>query len=144
MDYEGAPLKGQPVPVSPQAPAAIKHEWPEASAPNPCGANEVVANLTPNLKNGLILAEPFPQHTGFSSNNVLLKALKDGCFPIGFPMFPGHGFLVFRKRRAVCSRLRHPPSSPYLWRYLARIAEKPAPAASFANAWSRRKITFQQ
>ena len=59
MDYEGAPLKGQPVPVSPQAPAAIKHEWPEASCPNPCGANEVVANLTPNLKNGLIWLKLF-------------------------------------------------------------------------------------
>src|ERR1700687_759511 len=32
-----------------------------------------------------------------------------------------------------------PPPSPYLWRYLARITEKPAPAASFANMWSRRK-----
>jgi hypothetical protein len=39
----------------------------------------------------------------------------------------------------VRSGLSHPPSSPYLWRYLARITEKPAPAASFANTWSRRK-----
>jgi len=31
------------------------------------------------------------------------------------------------------------PPSPYLWRYLARITEKPAPAASFENTWSQRK-----
>src|ERR1700724_1656168 len=32
-----------------------------------------------------------------------------------------------------------PPPSPYLSRYLAPTTEKPAPAASFAYAWSRRK-----
>jgi hypothetical protein len=37
-----------------------------------------------------------------------------------------------------------PPSSPYLWRYLSRITEKPAPAASFCEYVVAEKTTFRQ
>jgi hypothetical protein len=45
---------------------------------------------------------------------------------LGYCLGPG-----LRKRRRFRSRLHHPPSSPYLWRYFPRITEKPARAALF-------------
>src|SRR6267142_6237042 len=54
--------------------------------------------------------------------------------PTGGPPLPLSSFTALRSLSRPRVRLHlAPPPSPYLWRYLARVTEKPAPAASFAK-----------